>query len=311
MIRAGRWCCVAGAGIGALGVLAWLLGIGALTAVIPGQPPMMPNTALGLLLLGVGGALRAPGGGRAAKTASVLAAVVVLAVGVGTLAEYLLAMDLGIDRALVFAHSGQHPGRPSPVTALALTALSSALIVFDAGSDGRIRPAECLVLLGGTVAFSALIGMAFGAGPLYRLVRMPTIGVAPPTVVALLLISLGMLLERPAAGVMSVVTSRGPGGVVVRRLIVPALVLPPLLGIAVTRIATAFGRRVARPPQGRQLPARRDQQRDPRGRTLAGIRSRHQRADAGSRGASQGPRASRAGARRRGVGHLGLERRVR
>jgi PAS domain S-box-containing protein len=70
---------------------------------------------------------------------------------------------------------------------------------------------------------------------------MPVIGVAPPTVVALLLISVGMLLERPAAGVMSVVTSRGPGGVVIRRLAIPALVIPPLLGIAVTRIATAFG----------------------------------------------------------------------
>src|SRR6476659_2868208 len=242
MIRAGRWCCIAGAGIGALGVLAWLLGIGALTAVIPGQPPMMPNTALGLLLLGVGAALRAPANaGRAAKAASVLAALIVLAVGVATLAECLLAMDLGIDRALVVVHSGQHPGRPSPVTALALTVLSSALIVFDAGSDGRIRPAECLVLLGGTVAFSALIGMAFGAAPLYRLMRVPMIGVAPATVVALLLISAGMLLERPAAGVMSVVTSRGPGGVVVRRLTIPALLLPPLLGIAVTRVATAFG----------------------------------------------------------------------
>ena len=242
MIRAGRWCCVAGAGIGALGVLAWLSGFGALTAIIPGQPPMMPNTALGLLLLGVGGALRAPeNAGRAAKAASVLAALVVLAVGVATLAEYLLAIDLGIDRALVVVHSGQHPGRPSPVTALALTVLSSGLLVFDGGSGARIRPAECLVLLGGTVAFSALIGFAFGAGPLYRLTRMPMIGVAPPTVVALLLISVGMLLERPAAGVMSVVTSRGPGGVVVRRLAIPALVLPPLLGIAVTRIATAFG----------------------------------------------------------------------
>ena len=75
-----------------------------------------------------------------------------LAVGVATLAEYLLAIDLGIDRALVVVHSGQHPGRPSPVTALALTVLSSGLLVFDAGSDARIRPAECLVLLGGTVA---------------------------------------------------------------------------------------------------------------------------------------------------------------
>ena len=48
--------------------------------------------------------------------------------------------------------------------------------------------------------------------------RMPIIGVAPPTVLLSCSSRSGMLLERPAAGVMSVVTSRGPGGVVVRRL---------------------------------------------------------------------------------------------
>ena len=72
MIRAGRWCCVAGAGIGTLGVLTWLSGFGALTGIIPGEPPMMPNAALGLFLLGAGGALRArENAGRAAKAASV------------------------------------------------------------------------------------------------------------------------------------------------------------------------------------------------------------------------------------------------
>ena len=203
---------------------------------------MMPNTALGLFLLGVGGALRAPeNAGRAAKAVSVLVALAVLAVGVATLAEYLLPIDLGIDRALIRVHGGPHPGRPSPVTALTLTLLSSGLLVFDAPSGARIRPAECFVLLGGVAAFSALIGFAFGAGPLYRLTRMPMIGVAPPTAVALLVISTGMLLERPAAGLMSVAASPGMGGVLLRRLVIPALVLPALLGVAVTRIATAAG----------------------------------------------------------------------
>jgi hypothetical protein len=203
---------------------------------------MMPNTALSLLLIGVAGALRAPeNAGRAAKTASVLAALVVLALAVATLAEYLLAIDLGIDRALMRVHGGTYPGRPSLVTALTMTLLSSGLIVFDSRSDARVRPAECLVLLGGIAAFSALIAFAFGAGPLYRLASMPMIGVALPSAVALLLISVRMLLERPTAGLMSVVASRGTGGVLLRRLVIPALLLPPLLGIAVTRIATALG----------------------------------------------------------------------
>ena len=242
MIRAGRWCCVAGAAIGALGAMAWLCGVGALTAIIPGQPPMVPNTALSLLLLGVAVALRAPeNAGRAAKAASIIAALVVLAVAVATLAEYLLASDLGIDRALARIHRGLYPGRPSLVTALALTLLSSGVIVFDARLGVRVRPGEGLALLGGGAAFSALIAFAFGAGPLYRLTLMPMIGVALPTSIALLLISIGMLLERPAVGLMSVAASPGLGGILLRRLVIPALVLPAVLGIVVTRIATAAG----------------------------------------------------------------------
>jgi PAS domain S-box-containing protein len=242
MNRGGWWCCVVGAGIGALGVLAWLSGFGGLTAIIPGQPPMMPSTALSLFLLGVGGALRAPeNAGRAAKAASVMAALVVLTLGVATLADYLLASELGIDRALMRMRDGHYPGRPSLVTALALTLLSSGIMVFDARLRVRVRPAEGLALLGGAAAFSALIAFAFGAGPLYRLTLIPMIGVALPTSVALLLISAGILLERPAAGLMSVAASRGLGGVLLRRLVMPACVLPALLGIAVTRIASAAG----------------------------------------------------------------------
>jgi len=242
MIRLGRWCCVAGAGIGALGLMAALAARAALTAVIPGQPPMMPNTALGLVLLGVAGALRAPEKpGWVAKLVSILAALVVLAVGVGTLAEYLLAIDLLIDRVLIGAQFGPHPGRPSPVTALALTLLSGGLLMFDTRPTARFRPSECLVLLAAVAAFTALVGFAFGAGPLYRLMRAPVIGVALPTAIALLLISFGLLLERPGGGLMGVATSPGPGGVLLRRLVIPALVAPAVLGIVISRIAKALG----------------------------------------------------------------------
>jgi PAS domain S-box-containing protein len=241
MIRLARWCLVAGGGIGALGLLAWSSGVGPLTAIVPGQPPMMPNTALAVLLIGLAGALRVPEhSGRVPKAVSILAALVVLVVGVGTLAEYLLAVDLGLDRALIRTGLGPHPGRPSPLTALALTLLSAALLAFDSRPAARFRPSECLVLLAAAAAFTALVGFAFGAGPLYRLMRAPVIGVALPTAVALLLVSFGMLLARPAGGLTRVATSPGPGGVLMRRLVIPALVAPAVLGIAIARIASAF-----------------------------------------------------------------------
>ena len=52
-MRVGRWCCLAGAAFGALGLVGWLTGISALAGFLPGQPPMMPNTAVALLLTGV------------------------------------------------------------------------------------------------------------------------------------------------------------------------------------------------------------------------------------------------------------------
>jgi PAS domain S-box-containing protein len=51
----------------------------------------------------------------------------------------------------------------------------------------------------------------------------------------------GLLLERPNAGVMRVATSPGPGGGLLRRLVLPAILAPVLLGLLVTRLFAALG----------------------------------------------------------------------
>ncbi len=203
---------------------------------------MMPNTAVGLLLIGAAGSLRRrQDPGPAPRLLSVLAALVVLAIGVGTLAEYALAVDLRIDPLLLVVPGGPYPGRPSPPTALALSSLAAALLVFDFRPAARARPSEWLVVCAGMTAFVGLTGFVFGAAPLYRLPHAPVIGVALPTAISLLLTSAGLLLERPAAGVMGVLTSPGSGGIMVRRLLLPAIVIPIGLGLAVVRLAIALG----------------------------------------------------------------------
>src|SRR5688572_833940 len=83
--RLGCALCLGGAWLGAIGLLGWLTGEDALVTIVPGLPPMMPNTGLALLLVGLAGALLYPSGsGRpAARSLSALAALVVLAIGVG------------------------------------------------------------------------------------------------------------------------------------------------------------------------------------------------------------------------------------
>lgn len=242
IMRAGQRLCLGGAALGALGLFGWITGMDFFTTIVPGQPPMMPYTGLALILMGVAGALRhQEDAGRGRRALGLLGALVVLAIGVGTLAKYALGNGLQIDQLLVRSQGGLHPGLPSPPTALALIFLAVAALIFDSRQAARARPSEWLILAASLIAFTALIGQLLGAGPLYRLRSAPVIGVAMPTAVSLLLTSVGLLLDRPKAGVMRGATSTGPGGTLVRRLSLPVILASAVLGLVVTRSVRVLG----------------------------------------------------------------------
>lgn len=228
--------CLIGAAIGALGLLGWIAGARFLTTLIPGEPQMKANTALSLFLLGVGGALRRRAAGpRAAVLLATIAALIALAIGVGTAWEYAAGRDLGIDQLLFEEASPRYPGRPSPPTAIAIALLAGGLLLLDSRPRARARPAEWMILGAGLIGFAAIVGAAFGAGPLYRMRTAPVTGVAVPTALGLLLLSAGMFLERPAAGIARLATSPAPGGMLLRRLVLPGVALPVLLGFGLSR----------------------------------------------------------------------------
>ena len=109
LTRAGAWLCLGGAAVGALGLLGWITGTTRLTTIVPGLPPMMPNTALALLLIGGAGAMRQGANiGTARSMLSLLATLAVLAIGVGTLIEYGLGIDTA-NRSLPRAHPEHVP----------------------------------------------------------------------------------------------------------------------------------------------------------------------------------------------------------
>jgi PAS domain S-box-containing protein len=239
--RAGCWSCLAGAALGALGLLGQSLAIEALTTFVPGQAPMVPNTAVALLLVGGAGALRMRAdAGTARRLSSVLAAIIVLVIGVATLAEYAFEIDLQVDQLIIASEAGAYPGRPSPPTALSLALLAAALLSFDSRLDARARPSEWLALSGGLIALAAFTGFILGAGPLYFTRRAPLISVAVPTSLSLLFTSAGLLLGRPTAGMLRF-AAPGPGGVLLRRLVLPAIVVPVLLGVVVQHLSALVG----------------------------------------------------------------------
>jgi PAS domain S-box-containing protein len=239
----GRWLCFASATVGVVGLLDAITGTGVLTGLLASQRPMTANTGLGLLMIGGAGALRErEDAGPGPKTLSLLAAVLVLALGLITLAEYALGVELHIDQLIARGTpSAPHPGRPAPPTALALVFLASALVLFDFRAAARVRPSEWLAVAAGFIALTAALGFAFAVELHHRVTRVPFIGTALPTAVGLLLASVGLLLERPSAGLMRVATSRGPGGLQFRRLVLPAILVPIVLGLVVAFPLRAVG----------------------------------------------------------------------
>jgi PAS domain S-box-containing protein len=238
----GRGLCLGGAALGAIGFVRWLTDADPLATIVPGQPPMMPNTALALLLLGLAGALLyARHSGRVTRWLSVLAAVATLAIGLGTIAEYAFSLPFSIDQILIHSEAGPYPGRPSPPVAFDLALLATAILMVDLSPAMRTRLSEWFSLCAGLIAFTALLAQAFGAGEVYEVINTQVVGVAVPVALSLLMISLGLLLERPDRGVMSLATSSGPGGMLLRRLAAVAILVPVAFGLAATWILTLPG----------------------------------------------------------------------
>jgi hypothetical protein len=84
--------------------------------------------------------------------------LVALAIGVLTLAQYALAIDLHIDRLLARGQLGPYPGRPAPLTALGLPNLAAAVLRLEVRPAARARPSERFALSNWLIAFTALLG---------------------------------------------------------------------------------------------------------------------------------------------------------
>jgi PAS domain S-box-containing protein len=220
--------------VGTVVLLGWMLDSTLLVSIIPGAAKMMPNTAIGFILLAHALWYRsvAVAGTRTAKpwhtTVADVCAKLAALVGLITLVEYLGSVDLGIDRLLfrqrLVAAGEPNAGRMAPETALCLSLLGAALLFLDARTRHGRWPAQhfalATILGGGTALYGYLFGLrAFYQIGTYTAMPMPT---------ALLFVGLGLgtLLVRADRGWSAVLFSEHIGGALARRLL-PWIVLMP------------------------------------------------------------------------------------
>ena len=189
-------CIVALIGLAAL--LGWVFDITFLKVVVPGYASMKANTAAGLVCCGISLLILSGAGlSRGRRILGVTLALLVIGVGSVTLAEYLLALDIGIDTWIIhdpgIATDALKPGRMSPTTAFCFTMVGCALVL---GFQPGARRFKLPLLAGVAVTSIAIAGLAlFGYGMhlLFGVSGWNDTGMAIHTAFSFVLIGTGLL----------------------------------------------------------------------------------------------------------------------
>jgi signal transduction histidine kinase/CheY-like chemotaxis protein len=220
------------AALGALVLAGWATGVDSLTRLFPGFISMRPNTALTLMACGLGAALAAPAGaGTTARSASRALGALAVALAAWTLAEHLTGRAPSIDQILIAvprAPGELHPGRMPLLATLATLLLGMSLTTLDLAQPSGFRPAPLLALVAGLVPLQALVSFAYGLAPQYA--GSPFAQTAPQTAAGLALLTAAVLAARPEHPPARLLASAGPGGTLTRRLLIPVVLIPVLLG---------------------------------------------------------------------------------
>jgi len=221
--------------VGCTVLVGWFLSVTVLEVLVPGLASMKANTAACLALAGVAlwlmGRVTETAGSRGtrARMAGTGVAFIIFSVGLGTLAEYLLRRNFGIDQMLFVDRLGDGhsiPGRMAPHTALCLVVLGLALALIPIKAERGIRASQFLSLTPALISLMAILGYLYSVVSFYRIASFT--GMALHTAVTIFLLSFGVFFSRPDRELAAVFSSNSLGGIVVRRLL-PAVFLVPIV----------------------------------------------------------------------------------
>ena len=153
------------------GVLATLLGVSVMAGwhlhleelirVRPGFAPMVYNTALNMVITGLGLVFLARGWQRAGLACGGL----VLFFGLGTMLEYLLGTNFRIDELVLRDYLlTTNPGRMSPVTSIGFSLLGSCLLVSHGSRTRQWRTVALALMSSGVTAICLMALFGYSTG---------------------------------------------------------------------------------------------------------------------------------------------------
>jgi signal transduction histidine kinase len=221
--------------VGCLVLAGWILDADVLKRIIPGLVAMNPATAMAFILVGVSlWMLRSGEVSRSARRISRGLAVVVALVGLTKIVQIVFGWEFGVDQLLfpekleLEAKLVGIPNRMAPNTALNFLLVGCSLFLIDWRTRSGRWPAQYFAAVGMVATLLAVIGYGYGVQAFYGVTSY--IPMALHTALTFLVLFVGTLLARPEHGLMSVVLSDSMGGVMARRLLPPAVLIPALIG---------------------------------------------------------------------------------
>ena len=212
----------------------WALDFHQYLTLVPDGTTMPPLAAVCFLLA----ALSLMLGARAAESDMIrwvqqLLAITVALIAGAELLEYFYDVDLGLDLLLYPNRVLAAPSRPAgriPINgAAALLLMALGLISISHDIKKRDLRSQLFASGGLLIALMALLGYVFGVPGLYAVSQsaaMPLLGVF-----TFLTLGTGILFSHRERGFSALMVDHGAAGVMTRRLLPAALILPVALGL--------------------------------------------------------------------------------
>lgn len=212
-------------GIGGLVLMGWFLNIVWLQSLLPGLPTMKGNTAILFILSGISLWMQVKG--KTPRIARAIA-IVVAWVALLTLGQYVLDRNFGIDQLFFndLAKGALHPGRMAPATALCFFLIGWVLAFLDNGTQNQLN--EYLILAVIAICGLALLGYLYGVSSLYKIGAYSSMAVH--TAFNFVILSIGVFFARPQRIMLQTIFADTPGGIILRRFLPFAILIPVLLG---------------------------------------------------------------------------------
>ena len=231
-----RWTAAAGGAyallVGVLTLLGYTLDVRRLTDWNDDGISMFPNAAACAALSGAALLfLTMTREGAYRRIVVRLIAGLVGMVGGLTLLEHLASVNLGIDTLLFQSSWGQRaavaPMRMGPPASSSYLIIGIGLLLATCGPQAR-RFATALATAVVGIASLPLVGYWFGADHLFGVARFT--GIAFQTSSALAALGVGLIALVPESGLAGILRRHDPGGLIVRRLLLPIVAIPLTLG---------------------------------------------------------------------------------